>query len=163
MIVKCLKPGDEIIAKNAIISLKSYLYSDAKNKLTTDYLKIFLQESRNYFIVALIENEPVGFILAYRLMRIDREQDMMFFYEIEVNVNHRRKGIGRELIKYLKNICKNENIMKMWVETNKSNIAAMNLYKSTAHPVLVGDTAGRRNTAASPGNFSLGTRVQELS
>ncbi len=81
--------------------------------------------------MALVNEKPAGFALAYRLMRVDREKDMMFFYEIVVDKKHRNKGAGRALIQYLKEICRDEKVMKMWVSINRSNTAAMELYRST--------------------------------
>ena len=65
---------------------------------------------------------------------------MMFFYEIGVAPSHRRRGIGRRLINTLKSVCREENAMKMWVPTNRANIAATGLYASTgAVPLPSGD------------------------
>ena len=65
---------------------------------------------------------------------------MMFFYEIGVSASHRRRGIGRRMITTLKLVCREENAMKMWVPTGRSNIAATGLYASTgAVPLPNGD------------------------
>lgn len=99
--------------------------------LTVDYVRNFLKDDRHYLLSALDNGEAIGFILAYRLQRVDRDQDMMFFYEVNVAQQHRKTGIGTALINRLKEICKDENILKMFVLTNTSNIAAYNLYKKT--------------------------------
>jgi ribosomal protein S18 acetylase RimI-like enzyme len=56
---------------------------------------------------------------------------MMLFYEIVVDEEYRERGVGKELIRSLKQICRDNRIMKMWVSTNRSNRAAMELYGST--------------------------------
>ena len=133
MIIKKLQSSDAEIAVQALIKIKfvedgtEYL---AKT-LTDDYLRDFLKNDRHYLLVALEGNTPVGFILAYRLQRVDRDRDMMFFYEINVAKEYRKKGAGIALIKKLKEICRDENIMKMFVLTNRSNTAACCLYKKT--------------------------------
>ena len=131
MIVKRMSVGDEAIAKLAIQKLKNEAPMHLRVRLDTEYLREFLSCERNYFLVTLIGEQPVGFILAYRLMRVDRDQDMMLFYEIVVDVKNRNHGVGKLLIKELKNICREEKIMKMWVLTNRSNLAAVGLYKET--------------------------------
>lgn len=131
MKAKRLRVGDEVTAKIAIQKLKDETPSDVRKKLDTEYLREFLSNERNYLLIALSEGQPVGLILAYRLMRVDRDQDMMLFYEIVVDEKNREKGVGALLISELKKICKEERIMKMWVLTNRSNIAAMELYKKT--------------------------------
>lgn len=131
MRVKRLGTGDGILARQAINRLKTETPLDVKSKLESEYLEDFLRCDRNYLLVAIIDKEPVGFVLAYRLMRVDREQDMMLFYEIVVGEKYRHQGIGRELIIQLKEICRQKKIVKMWVSTDKSNVAAMELYRST--------------------------------
>ncbi len=123
--------GDEVIAKLAIQKLKNETPMHLRVNLDTEYLREFLSCERNYFLVALIGEQPAGFVLAYRLMRVDRAQDMMLFYEIVVDVKHRNLGVGKLLIEELKKICREEKVMKMWVLTNRSNLAAVGLYKGT--------------------------------
>jgi ribosomal protein S18 acetylase RimI-like enzyme len=65
---------------------------------------------------------------------------MMFFYEIGVGETHRRRGIGKQLVGVLKDICRIEDVMKMWVPTSHENIAATRLYASTGGtPLTSGD------------------------
>ncbi len=133
MIIRRLHGTDAEIALRVLTKIK--FVEDGTEQLaetlTTEYLKDFLKNDRHYLLAALDGNTPVGFILAYRLQRIDREQDMMFFYEINVAEEYRKMGVGSALINKLKEICKHENILKMFVLTNRSNTAACNLYKNT--------------------------------
>lgn len=99
--------------------------------LTANYLARFLRYDDHFLIVAIENAEPVGYLLAYELSRVDRDQAMMFLYEIGVAESQRRKGAGAALIDEIKSICRERNIMKMWVQTNESNVAAMRLYQST--------------------------------
>jgi aminoglycoside 3-N-acetyltransferase I len=87
-------------------------------------------------IVATDDDLPVGYIVGYLLDRVDRDQQMMFFYEIGVATSHRRRGIGTAMIAELKAVCRRSDVMKMWVPTGRSNIAATRLYTRTgAAPV----------------------------
>lgn len=91
-------------------------------------------------IVACADGVPVGYLLAYLLDRVDRDQQMMFFYEIGVAESHRRRGVGKRLIGEVKSICREADVMKMWVPTGRSNVAATRLYASTgAVPLPSGD------------------------
>jgi aminoglycoside 3-N-acetyltransferase I len=91
-------------------------------------------------IVAFDDGVPVGYLLAYLLDRVDRVQQMMFFYEIGVAASHRRRGVGTRLIGEVKSICREADVMKMWVPTGRSNVAATRLYASTgAVPLPSGD------------------------
>ena len=104
------------------------------------YLLRFLSRPENVLIVAFDDGLPVGYLLAYLLDRVDRDQQMMFFYEIGVAESHRRQGVGTRLVGELKSICREADVMKMWVPTGRSNVAATRLYASTgAVPLPSGD------------------------
>ena len=104
------------------------------------YLLRFLSRPENVLIVAFDDGVPVGYLLAYLLDRVDRDQHMMFFYEIGVAESQRRQGVGKRLIGELKSICREADVMKMWVPTGRSNVAATRLYTSTgAVPLPSGD------------------------
>jgi len=131
MIVRRLNVSDEALAYVALKKLKNEIPPDVRAMLNTEYLHKFLSCERNYFLTALIDEQPVGFILAYCMMRVDRAQDMMLLYEIGVDEKNKKQAVGTSLIKELKRICRENKIMKMWVLTNKSNQAATRLYQRT--------------------------------
>jgi ribosomal protein S18 acetylase RimI-like enzyme len=137
MEVRRLQSGGSRIGVDAIRRLKA---PDGYPTPTDTYLEAFLSRPENVFIVAVDDTVPVGYIVAYLLDRIDRDQRMMFFYEIGVAESYRRRGIGRRLINTLKAVCREEDAMKMWVPTGRSNIAATGLYAATGGtPVPDGD------------------------
>jgi ribosomal protein S18 acetylase RimI-like enzyme len=137
MEVRRLRPGDSEIGAETIRCLKA---PDGYPTPTHAYFETYLSRPENVFIVAIDNTEPVGYVVAYFLDRIDRDQRMMFFYEIGVAESHRRRGIGRRMINTLKSLCREENAMKMWVPTGRANIAATGLYASTgAVPLPSGD------------------------
>lgn len=107
---------------------------------SAQYLRRFLSRPENVLIVAFDDGLPVGYLLAYLLDHVDRDQQMMFFYEIGVAESHRRRGVGKRLIGEVKSICREADVMKMWVPTGRSNVAATRLYASTgAVPLPSGD------------------------
>jgi len=135
--VRRLAPDDSQLGVEAIRLLKA---PDGYPVPSTAYLSDFLSRPENVFIVAIDGSVPVGYIVAYLLDRIDRNQQMMFFYEIGVAESHRRRGIGKRMIGELKAICREADVMKMWVPTGHSNVAATRLYAGTgAAPLPSGD------------------------
>jgi len=129
MELKRLQQGDAELAQRAIDRFK-IPSSDMRQGPGLAYLSGFLQKPENVLIVASDEGVPVGFVLAYLIDRVDRDNRMMLFYEIEVSANYRRRGIARSMVEMLKSICMCENVFKMWVYTNRSNTAAVALYKA---------------------------------
>jgi len=99
----------------------------------------FIENPDNYLIGCIDKESVVGFALGYRLQRYDSRGDMMYIHEVEVKEGYRRKGTGRLLLDYIKMICKENNFSKMFVITNKSNIAAMYLYEKTGAVAMHND------------------------
>lgn len=99
--------------------------------VTPEAMRLFLSNPDNYLLIAVEENEVIGYLIAYALQRVDRKSKMLFFYEIGVLKKARRKGIGTALIGYMKEICKKNEYMKIWVLTERSNNAVMRLYEKT--------------------------------
>lgn len=137
MNVRRLGPAEAAIGVEAIRLLKA---PDGYPIPSTDYVSRLLSRHQNVFLVAIEEEKPVGYIVACLFDRIDRDQKMMFLYEIGVVDSHRRRGVGKQLITKLKAICRQADVMKMWVPTSRSNVAATRLYESTGGvPLSVSD------------------------
>lgn len=126
--VRRLGPEDGAIGVDAIARIKA---PDGYPVPTIAWMTTFLSRMENVLIVASEEGLPVGFVVAYLLDRVDREQQMMFFYEIGVEAAHRRRGIGKQMIDTLKAVCGARDVMKMWVPTGRSNVAATRLYAAS--------------------------------
>ena len=124
MEVRRLNSGDEARARDAIATLK-ITDNKLRRDLTADYLSHFLSRPENYLIIATDCDLPIGYLVAYLLERVDRDQTMMFLYEICVAESHQRLGVGTAMIQLLKSHCRQQRVMKMWVHTNKSNAAAV--------------------------------------
>ena len=93
-------------------------------------MRHLLARDENYLYIASVDAQPVGFLLAYRVPRVDRDQDMIYLYEIAVLPEQRRRGIGSRMIQELKEECRSNNVMVMWVGTEADNVAARALYES---------------------------------
>ena len=133
--VRRLAPDDSPLGVEAIRVLKA---PDGYPVPSIAHLFEFLSRPENVLIVALDDGVPVGYVVAYLLNRIDRSQQMMFFYEIGVALSHRRRGVGTQLVKELKAVCRENDVMKMWVPTGRSNVAATRLYASTGAVAVPG-------------------------
>jgi ribosomal protein S18 acetylase RimI-like enzyme len=138
LIIKRLNHFESELALIVVKNIKLKDNPNAQNNLTIEYMREFLSNDRNYVFVAMENGLTVGLLYAYRLQRIDRKQDSMFLYEIEVVEKYRSQGVGSALVEELKDICRNENIMKMWVVTNRSNEPAMRLYAKTGGDESIG-------------------------
>ncbi|HWQ33158.1 MAG TPA: GNAT family N-acetyltransferase [Blastocatellia bacterium] len=138
MEVRRFEAGDADLALEIIRTLK-ITDSELRRRLSAAELRHFLSRPENYLICATEDGGPAGYLVAYLLDRVDRAQPMMLLYEIAVAEALHRKGIGTAMIRLLKKYCREQNVMKMWVHTNRSNQAAMRLYQTTGG---IADPAG---------------------
>ncbi len=131
MTIRRLREGDEDAAMRVVEDLKFRMEELVGASVEPAYMRTFLTDDRHYFIVAYVEDEPVGYAFGYRLCRFDGTNPWMFFEELAVAEHHRRLGIGRALVEELKRLARADGCGKMFVPTNRSNEAAMALYRST--------------------------------
>jgi aminoglycoside 3-N-acetyltransferase I len=110
-----------------------------EREISTEYAHGFLADPRHFVIIAEIGGDPVGYLLAYRLERIDRPSAKMFIYEIDVSEPHRRKGIGTSLINAIREVVRRDELMNAFVITNYANEGAVAFYKSTGGRIEHGD------------------------
>jgi len=131
MTIRRLHEGDEHAAVRVVEDLKFRMDEVVGVSVDPAYMRAFLADDRHYFIVGYVGDEPVGYVFGYRLSRFDGRPPVMFVYEVAVVEQHRRRGIGRGLIEEAKRLAKADGCGKMLVPTNRSNEAAMALYRST--------------------------------
>jgi ribosomal protein S18 acetylase RimI-like enzyme len=126
--VRRLGADDTTDAIQAVRRLKE---PHGSTEASSEHMRRLLADERNYLYVAFEDSNPVGFLIAHRFPRIDRDQDMVYLYEIDVEAEHHRKGIGTALIDALKRDCREVDVMKIWVGTEAENESARRLYEST--------------------------------
>ena len=128
--VRRLGVRDADLASQTIRTLKWEVESTHVVSLDSAGLNLWLENPANVLIAAITEDGiGVGFALGYLLDRIDRSQPMLCFYEIVVAPNHRRTGIGRQLVEAMKIVAQQSKALKMWIQTDPDNVAARTLYQ----------------------------------
>ena len=122
--IERLGPGDAGRAERAIRTFKT-----ASRAATA--LEAFLRNPANYLVVAEQEGEAIGFLLAYRLERADREASQMFVYEVEVAPAWRGRHLASALMEKIKDLARAEGMFEAFVLTSRGNDAARRLYTRT--------------------------------
>ncbi len=96
------------------------------------HLSAFLSNKACYLIAALDNNVMLGFTLAYRFPSFYAEENTAYLYDIEVLPAHRKKGIGRLLIRHLLKELKKDGVSEIWLGTGVDNIPAQRLFSATS-------------------------------
>lgn len=93
--------------------------------------RAYLEDDRNVFLLAMEQGRPVGFLRGTSLRQISSDRPQMFIYEIGVDVDFRRQGAGRALIRALLDFCQAGGFEEAFVLTDPGNSAAVGLYRAT--------------------------------
>lgn len=130
--VRRLAPGEETTAKRVVERFM-------EREVAVEHLETFLADPKHHLFVAEREGAVAGFLLAYGLDRLDGQGPMLFLYEIEVAAEHRRQGIGSDLLAAALEIVKREGWKETFVLTERSNAGAVAFYESTGGRMAGGD------------------------
>ena len=126
--VRRLTAGDEEMACRLVLVFKSMTLSPARAEQ-------FLANPAHFLLVAEVAGELAGFVLAYRLERLDRPTSQLFIYELDVLPKHRRRRVGTRLMEFVRDIVNVEAFLEAFVFTNSGNSAAVALYGGTGGQV----------------------------
>ena len=121
--IRRLRPGDE--------ELQLELARRFTRRMPTrEQARAFLADERHWLLAAVDEGAPVGVALAYHMQRWDGASQV-FFYDLEVAQEARRRGHGRALVEELKRLAAASGAAKMWVTTDEANEPAKRLYAAS--------------------------------
>jgi ribosomal protein S18 acetylase RimI-like enzyme len=130
--IRRLQSDDAELAVSAVGALK-------RSRIGLEDARLFLADRKHYLLVADDVGAPVGFLLGYRLNRLDRQGAKLFIYELEVARQYRRRGIGTALVVRINAIARRERMSSTFVLTNRSNSAAVQFFESTGARLATGD------------------------
>ena len=82
-------------------------------------------------MVALDDHLVVGFVSAVIYLHPDKSAPELWVNEIGVAPTHQRQGIGKMLLQYLLEDARQSGCVEAWVLTERQNVAAMAMYRST--------------------------------
>jgi aminoglycoside 3-N-acetyltransferase I len=102
------------------------------------YLSGLLSNPTNLLLVAEAGGEAVGFVWAHWLGRLTEERERLFLYEIEVAPEHRRRGVGTQLMHAVLLEARSRGSV-VFLLTNRSNAEAVSFYKQLGGTVKNGD------------------------
>jgi len=94
-------------------------------------LSILLSNNSFIAIAAFYENELVGGLTAYELPMYYSDISEIFLYDLAVKSAYQRKGIGKSLIRYVRNYCTNYGINEFFVLAHAEDEHAVEFYRAT--------------------------------
>jgi ribosomal-protein-alanine N-acetyltransferase len=122
---------EEVAIKNMDMEdLNQVLSIEASSSLCPWSKKMFVEELRNPFSFCFVmwdgrpvEHQIMGFIC---FRNVSEESELL---NITVHPQHRRCGIGKRLMEFYINFCRNRQVKSFHLEVNTANATAIHLYK----------------------------------
>ena len=138
--IKVLQGGDETILMNIAPEVFD-------NPINMELTKEFLADPRHHIAVAIDDGLVVGFASGVHYIQPDKPPEL-WINEVGLAPTHRRRGLGKSVLKALLEVGRVHNCITAWVLTYRTNVAAMALYSS------LGGTEGADDSG--PANAMVG-------
>jgi ribosomal protein S18 acetylase RimI-like enzyme len=138
--IKVLRRGDE----STLINVAAEVFD---NPIDADLTAEFLGDPRHHLAVVIDDGLVVGFASAIHYVHPD-EPPQLWINEVAVAPKYRHRGLGTAVLRSLFEVGQTHNYTVAWVLTDRTNVAAMGLYRS------VGGTEGA--TDEGPRDGTLG-------
>jgi aminoglycoside 6'-N-acetyltransferase I len=138
--VRVLQRGDDRVLTNVAAQVFD-------KPIDAGLTKEFLEDPRHHIAVAIDDGMVVGFASGVHYIHPDKPAEL-WINEVAVAPTHRRRGLGKAVVRALLEVGRAHNCKVAWVLTNRSNVAAMALYTS------IGGTEGADETG--PGHAMIG-------
>jgi aminoglycoside 3-N-acetyltransferase I len=134
-----LGAADALLARR-LFSLMAAIFEEACEDLGEPYLERLLSRPEFWAIAAFSEEDLVGGITAHTLPMTRAPSSELFVYDIAVRADHQRRGIGRQLVKYLRAEGAAQGIDDLFVCADDEDAHALDFYRALgghASPVTV--------------------------
>ncbi len=89
----------------------------------------FLQRTGHHLVFAIDAGVVVGFVTGIEIAHPDKGPEMLL-YELGVQGSHRRRGVGRALVRHLAELARQEGCREMWVPVESGDAVAIATYRS---------------------------------
>jgi len=138
--IKVLQRGDDSILTNVAAEVFD-------NPIDPELTREFFEDPRHHIAVASDDEVVVGFASGVHYIHPDKAPEL-WINEVAVAPTHRRRGLGKAVLRALFEVGRVHHCVVAWVLTDRNNAAAMALYSS------VGGTEGADDTG--PSDLTLG-------
>ena len=93
-----------------------------------EHLRRLLADPKFILLSAWIDQEMVGALAAYELVKFEAERSEIYIYDLAVREEHRRQGIATALIEGLKPIARRLGAWVIMVQADPPDAPAVALY-----------------------------------
>jgi len=138
--VRRLVRGDEQTAQ-ALFTLMAQVFETEQQVLSQTSIQHLLAREDFWVLAAFLdvpqhsqqgtETVLAGGLTAYTLpLRAREHHQEVFLYDLAVQAEHQRKGVGRDLVKTLCTLASEQGISTMFVAADNEDVHAIDFYKA---------------------------------
>ncbi|WPP50695.1 GNAT family N-acetyltransferase [Catalinimonas niigatensis] len=95
------------------------------------YLQQLLAKDDFFVFVALSEGNVLGGLTSYTLQQYYSTSPLVYIYDLAVQTDFQRKGIGKKLISAITKYCKEMDMEEVFVQADEVDDYALDFYRST--------------------------------
>jgi ribosomal protein S18 acetylase RimI-like enzyme len=95
------------------------------------YLQSLLEKETVIFYAAMLDNKVIGGLTAHILPSTYFPSSEVYIYDLAVQTEFQRKGIGRQLISSLKEYCASLRLKEIFVQADLEDQHALDFYRAT--------------------------------
>ncbi|HMQ07909.1 MAG TPA: GNAT family N-acetyltransferase [Saprospiraceae bacterium] len=95
------------------------------------HLLKLLGEDEFIAVIALNNNKVIGGLTVYTLHQYYSEKPLAYIYDVAVLTEYQRKGIGKKLIEFTRELCRQKGFEELFVQADKVDDYAIDFYRLT--------------------------------
>ncbi|WP_100614748.1 GNAT family N-acetyltransferase [Confluentibacter citreus] len=96
-----------------------------------EHLQKLLNKQTFFAVIAKNNNKLIGGLSVYVLDQYYSQKPLAYIYDLAVLTEYQRKGIGKKLIEFTNNYCKQQGFEEVFVQADKVDDYAIDFYRST--------------------------------
>jgi|GEM_PF-5345854 len=108
-----------------------HLIDEPQHAPNNEHLTQLLKDDRTYLVAALQGDLVMGYALAYRFPSLYRADHLAYLYDIGVEEEFRKQGVGKRMINTLLPQLKLDGVSELWLGTGTDNQAGQALFGAT--------------------------------
>ena len=123
---------NEVTLFSQLVKLFEEVFDMKNFKLpAAQHLQNTLQQENFIAFVALLGQEVAGGMTVYVLNQYYSEKKLAYIFDLAVLPKYQRKGIGTQMINFIKSYCKERDFEEVFVQADAIDEYALNFYRST--------------------------------
>ncbi|TAE47751.1 MAG: GNAT family N-acetyltransferase [Bacteroidetes bacterium] len=129
--IEIIGPNDVGKLEQLVSIFRDVFETEDDKRPDNTYLQKLLHKDNFLAVVARVNGQIVGGLTVYLLDLYYSEKPLAYLYDIAVLTAYQRKGIGKKLIAFTLEYCRNQGIEELFVQAEKADDHAISFYRMT--------------------------------